>query len=222
MKNRLFRRTVALILLSMTILSLSAQERTIKRIVAIGRFSNETQYGKGLFYDRDNDPMRKQAMDILSAKLAASGKFILLEKDDLDVLLSEGSDSLNTIKADYVILGSLTQFGRKTEGQQKVFSSTKSQTVEAGVSLRLVEVATRLTIYADEAMQVYGQALARIYTDQGGRQLHYLRWRIAGHPYGGRLSCLYQRQKGQESAIGYDGGTAGQEDWRDDRSDVGW
>ena len=152
MKNRLFRRTVAMILLSMTILSLSAQERTIKRIVAIGRFSNETQYGKGLFYDRDNDPMRKQAMDILSAKLAASGKFILLEKDDLDVLLSEGSDSLNTIKADYVILGSLTQFGRKTEGQQKVFSSTKSQTVEAGVSLRLVEVATRLTIYADEAM----------------------------------------------------------------------
>ena len=27
-----------------------AQERTIKRIVAIGRFTNETQYGKGLFY----------------------------------------------------------------------------------------------------------------------------------------------------------------------------
>jgi curli biogenesis system outer membrane secretion channel CsgG len=129
-----------------------AQERTIKRIVAIGRFSNETQYGKGLFYDRENDPMRKQAMDILSAKLASSGKFILLEKDDLDVLVSEGSDSLNTIKADYIILGSITQFGRKTEGQQRVFSSTKTQTVEAGVSIRLVEVATRLTIYADEAM----------------------------------------------------------------------
>lgn len=131
---------------------LFAQERTIKRIVAIGRFSNETQYGKGMFYDRDNDPMRKQAMDILSAKLAASGKFILLEKEDLDVLISEGGDSLNSIKADYVILGSITQFGRKTEGQQHVFSSTKTQTVEAGVSLRLVEVATRLTIYADEAM----------------------------------------------------------------------
>ena len=108
-----------------------AQERTIKRIVAIGRFSNETQYGKGLFYDRENDPMRKQAMDILSAKLASSGKFILLEKDDLDVLVSEGSDSLNTIKADYIILGSITQFGRKTEGQQRVFSSTKTQTVDA-------------------------------------------------------------------------------------------
>ena len=57
------------------------EEKTIKRKVAIGRFSNETQYGKGLFYDKENDPMRKQAMDILSSKLAASGKFILLERD---------------------------------------------------------------------------------------------------------------------------------------------
>ena len=55
-------------------------DRTIKRKVAIGRFTNETQYAKGLFYDKENDPMRKQALDILSAKLAASGKFILRER----------------------------------------------------------------------------------------------------------------------------------------------
>ena len=34
-------------------------EKTLKRKVAIGRFTNETQYAKGLFYDRDNDPIRK-------------------------------------------------------------------------------------------------------------------------------------------------------------------
>jgi curli biogenesis system outer membrane secretion channel CsgG len=153
MKKSIISKALVLCMLLMTASTLCAQDRTIKRIVAIGRFSNETQYGKGLFYDRDNDPMRKQAMDILSAKLAASGKFILLEKEDLDVLMSESADSsLNSIKADYVILGSITQFGRKVEGQQKVFSNTKTQTVEAGVSIRLVEVATRLTIYADEAM----------------------------------------------------------------------
>ena len=44
--------------------------RVIKRKVAIGRFSNETQYAKGIFYDKENDPMGKQALDILSAKLA--------------------------------------------------------------------------------------------------------------------------------------------------------
>lgn len=126
-------------------------EKTIKRKVAIGRFSNETQYAKGLFYDKENDPMRKQALDILSSKLAASGKFILLEREDLDVLVAEAGDGMNKIGADYIILGSITEFGRKAEGQQKVFSSTKTQTVEAGVSIRLVEASTGLIIYSDEA-----------------------------------------------------------------------
>ncbi len=131
--------------------SSDAQEKTIKRKVAIGRFSNETQYAKGLFYDKENDPMRKQALDILSSKLAASGKFILLERDDLDLLVAEAGEGMNKIGADYIILGSITEFGRKAEGQQKVFSSTKTQSVEAGVSIRLVEAATGLIIYSDEA-----------------------------------------------------------------------
>ena len=126
-------------------------EKTLKRKVAIGRFTNETQYAKGLFYDKENDPMRKQALDILSSKLAASGKFILLEREDLDLLVAEAGEGMNKVGADYIILGSITEFGRKTEGQQKVFSSSKTQTVEAGVSIRLVEAATGLIIYSDEA-----------------------------------------------------------------------
>lgn len=131
--------------------SFAQGEKTIKRKVAIGRFSNETQYSKGLFYDKENDPMRKQALDILSSKLASSGKFILLEREDLDVLVAEAGAEMNKIGADYIILGSITEFGRKAEGEQKVFSSTKTQTVEAGVSIRLVEAATGLIIYSDEA-----------------------------------------------------------------------
>lgn len=127
------------------------EAKTIKRKVAIGRFSNETQYAKGLFYDKENDPMRKQALDILSTKLSSSGKFLLLERDDLDLLVSEAGESMNKIGADYIILGSITEYGRKNEGNQKVFSSTKTQTVEAGVSVRLVEAATGLIIYSDEA-----------------------------------------------------------------------
>ena len=94
-------------------------EKTIKRKVAIGRFSNETQYGKGVFYDKENDPMGKQALDILSSKLAQSGKFILLERSDLDLLLQESGDGMQKIGADYIILGSITEYGRKTEGEQK-------------------------------------------------------------------------------------------------------
>lgn len=141
---------IALVAL-MSIPAVAQEERTIKRKVAIGRFSNETQYAKGMFYDRENDPMRKQALDILSSKLASSGKFILLEREDLDLLVAEAGTEMNKIGADYIILGAVTEFGRKTEGQQKVFSSTKTQTVEAGVSIRLVETATGLIIYSDEA-----------------------------------------------------------------------
>lgn len=131
--------------------SIGQNDKTLKRKVAIGRFTNETQYGKGIFYDRDNDPMRKQALDILSAKLASSGKFILLERDGLEELVAEAGADMQKIGADYVILGSITKFGRKVEGDQRVFSSTKTQTVEAGVSIRLVEVASGLIIYSDEA-----------------------------------------------------------------------
>ena len=126
----------------------------IKRKVAIGRFSNETQYAKGIFYDRDNDPMGKQAMDILSAKLAASNKFMLLERSDLDVLLEECRKSdatIATIGADYMIIGSITEYGRKNVGKNKAFSSSVTQVVEAAVSIRLVDVSTGLIIYSDEA-----------------------------------------------------------------------
>lgn len=152
MRIGVFLRRITLLVISLVIvLPMSAQEeRTIKRKVAIGRFTNETQYAKGLFYDRENDPMRKQAMDVLSSKLASTGKFILLEREDLDVLVAEAGDNMSKIGADYIILGSITEFGRKTEGEQKVFSSTKTQTVEAAVSIRLVEASTGLIIYSDE------------------------------------------------------------------------
>lgn len=126
----------------------------LKRKVAIGRFSNETQYAKGIFYDKENDPMGKQALDILSAKLAASGKFLLLERSDLASLLEEcqkGQSAASTIGADYMIIGSITEYGRKDTGKSGVFSSQKTQTVEAAVSVRLVDVSTGLIIYSDEA-----------------------------------------------------------------------
>ena len=149
--KRIFTLFLAAVLVFLAAAPVFAQDKTIKRKVAIGRFTNETQYGKGIFYDKENDPMRKQALDILSSKLAQSGKFILLEREDLDVLVAEAGANMNKIGADYIILGSITEFGRKNEGHDQVFSSTKTQTVEAGVSIRLVDAATGLIIYSDEA-----------------------------------------------------------------------
>lgn len=127
--------------------------RVIKRKVAIGRFSNETQYAKGLFYDKENDPMGKQALDILSAKLAASGKFLLIENENLSAVTvnEKGNNSdYSSINADYLIIGSITEFGRKTLGKANGFTSSKSQIVEASVAVRLVDISTGLIIYSEE------------------------------------------------------------------------
>lgn len=125
----------------------------LKRTVAIARFSNETEYAKGAFYDKENDPVGKQAVDILSAKLAASGKFILLERSDADKIQAEMENngaSVQKVPADYLIIGSITEFGRKTTGEVGFVSRSKTQTVEAGVNIRLVDVRTGQVIYSEE------------------------------------------------------------------------
>lgn len=125
----------------------------LKRTVAIARFSNETEYAKGAFYDKENDPLGKQAVDILSAKLAAREKFILLERADADKIQAEvekHGGSSQKVPADYLIIGSITEFGRKTTGEVGFISRSKTQTVEAGVNLRLVDVRTGQIIYSEE------------------------------------------------------------------------
>ena len=158
---------MAFLMLAMPTFS-QTSDKTLKRKVAIGRFTNETQYAKGIFYDRENDPMRKQALDILSAKLAASGKFILLERDGLEELIAEAGEGMQKIGADYIILGSITKFGRKVEGDQRILSQTKTQTVEAGVSIRLVDVSSGLIIYSDEASG-YAETTAKTTLGIGGK-----------------------------------------------------
>lgn len=125
----------------------------LKRTVAIARFSNETEYAKGAFYDKENDPLGKQAVDILSAKLAAKGKFVLLERADADKIQAEVENHGGTaqkVPADYLIIGSITEFGRKTTGEVGFVSRSKTQTVEAGVNIRLVDVRTGQIIYSEE------------------------------------------------------------------------
>ncbi|HBX20933.1 MAG TPA: penicillin-binding protein activator LpoB, partial [Porphyromonadaceae bacterium] len=50
-----------------------------------------------------------------------------------------------------LIIGSVTEFGRKNVGDVNVFSRSKTQTVQAGVNIRLVDVSTGQIIYSEEA-----------------------------------------------------------------------
>jgi curli biogenesis system outer membrane secretion channel CsgG len=130
------------------------EEPVLKRKVAIARFTNETQYAKGIFYEKENDPIQKQAADILATKLVQSGKFILLERQDFEAIEKEmdiADIDFEKVGADYLIMGSVTEFGRKNIGDVNAFSRSKSQVVHAAVSLRLVDVSTGQIIYSEEA-----------------------------------------------------------------------
>jgi curli biogenesis system outer membrane secretion channel CsgG len=125
----------------------------IKRKVAIARFTNETRYGQSFFIDKDNNRIGKQAMDILSAKLFQTGKFIMLERADLskiDKELKMKNHKKLDNAADYIILGSITEFGRKEVSDIGLFSRVKKQEAFARVHIRIVDVNTGQIIYSDE------------------------------------------------------------------------
>lgn len=128
-------------------------QRGLKRKVAISRFSNETRSGQSFFLDANNDRIGKQAMDILSSKLFETGKFIMLERADLQQIQQElalGDSPTLKNSADYLIVGSITGFGRKEHSDVGVFSRVKKQEAFAKVHIRIIDTYTSQIIYSEE------------------------------------------------------------------------
>ena len=118
--------------------------KTLKRKIAIGRFTNETRYGRTFLVDPNMDPLGKQASDMLATRLVESQKFLVFERPDLDKVRAEQAlaKSSNLIGVDALVLGSITEFGRSTTGKSGFLSATKVQTARAKVEIRLVDVRT--------------------------------------------------------------------------------
>lgn len=127
-------------------------EKIYKRKVAVGRFSNETNYGRGLLVDADLDPLGKQASDVLATQLQRSGRFIVFERPDMSKIQREQvlSGEGGLVGVDALIVGSVTEFGRSLAGKKGFLSSTKQQLAHAKVNLRLIDVSTgRVFLAAD-------------------------------------------------------------------------
>ncbi|MUH72698.1 CsgG/HfaB family protein [Psychrosphaera haliotis] len=129
-------------------------EKTLKRVVAVSRFTNETKQGKNFFFtDKDGDVIGKQASDILSSRLASTGKFILLERQEYNKLIDESGfspEAMDKVKADYLIVGSVSEFGRKNESDVGVFSRTNKQIATATVNVRLIDTSNGQIVYSEE------------------------------------------------------------------------
>lgn len=117
--------------------------KVLKRKIAIGRFSNETRYGRTFVRSESGDPLGKQASDMLASRLVESGAFLVFERPDLDKLVKEqqltGNSGADIVGVDTLILGSLTEFGRSTVTRGGFLSSSKLQKVDAKVEIRLAD-----------------------------------------------------------------------------------
>lgn len=124
--------------------------KRLKRKIAVGRFSNETRYGRSLLRDPSGDPLGKQALDILSSQLVKTGRFLVFERPDMNKLEKEHSrfGGGDLIGVDALVLGSITAFGRSTTGQTGFLSSTKKQLARAKVDIRLADVRTGLLFFS--------------------------------------------------------------------------
>jgi len=124
---------------------------TLKRKIALGRISNETNYGRSLLRDSHGDPLGKQVTDLMSKALTESGAYLVFERPDISRLQAESrltESKLNLVGVDALIIGSLTEFGRKTIGESGFASSSKRQVAFAKIDVRVVDVNTGQAFFA--------------------------------------------------------------------------
>lgn len=130
----------------------SAATPTLKRKVAIGRISNETPYGQSLLLrDSSGDPLGKQVSDMVAKALVESGQFIVLERPDIGRVKDEAGlsgQTLSIVGADALIVGSLTEFGRKVVGETGFLSQSKRQVAFSKIDVRLVDTTTARAIFS--------------------------------------------------------------------------
>lgn len=121
-----------------------------KTKIAIGRFSNETRYGKSLLVDDNLDPLGKQASDILSAYLTKTGQFVVLERPDLSKIVAEGErgNSTNVVGAETLIVGSVVEFGQSEDGKRGLLNKSRTERARAKVAVRLVDVRTGVSFHS--------------------------------------------------------------------------
>jgi curli biogenesis system outer membrane secretion channel CsgG len=128
-----------------------AQPHLYKRKIAVGRFTNETRYGRALLTGDELDPLGRQVSDVLSARLTDTGRFLVFERPDLGLVQAEQAltgDRGNIVGVDVLLVGSLTGFAHDVQGENGFLSNTKKQIARATVDIRLVDTHTARVLFA--------------------------------------------------------------------------
>ncbi|WP_027014687.1 CsgG/HfaB family protein [Comamonas composti] len=128
--------------------------------ISVGKFDNRSDFQRGIFSD-GVDRLGSQARTILITHLQQSGRFSVLDRDNLSETRQEAgfSKQAQNIKgAAYVVTGDVSEFGRKVVGDRQLFGILgrgKEQVAYAKVSLNIVNVQTSEVVYSAQGAGEY-------------------------------------------------------------------
>lgn len=132
----------------------------IRHPISVGKFDNRSSYMRGVFSD-GVDRLGSQAKTILITHLQQSGRFNVLDRDNMTEIKQEAglANTAQTLKgARYVITGDVTEFGRKEVGDHQLFGILgrgKTQVAYAKVSLNVVDVKTSEVTFSAQGAGEY-------------------------------------------------------------------
>ena len=131
-----------------------------KNALIVGKFDNRSSYLRGMFSD-GIDRLGGQAKTILLGHLQETGRFDVLDRDNLEELAREAKlkgEQQVLQGADYALTGDVVEFGRKETGDQQLFGilgSGKSQIAYSKVTVNVVEVRTAKVVYSVQGAGEY-------------------------------------------------------------------
>jgi curli biogenesis system outer membrane secretion channel CsgG len=131
-----------------------------KSTLVVGKFDNRSSYLRGLFFD-GVDRLGGQAKGILITHLQQTGRFTVVERDNLEEMAREATvkGAQQQLKgADFAITGDVAEFGRKEVGDVQLFGilgSGKKQVAYSKVNLNVVNVLTSEVVYSVQGAGEY-------------------------------------------------------------------
>ena len=131
-----------------------------RNLISVGKFDNRSNYMRGIFSD-GVDRMGSQSKTILVSHLQQSGRFSVLDRDNLEESRQEAQYKAagQVIKgADYLVTGAVSEFGRKEVGDKQLFGLLgrgKTQVAYAKVTLNIVNPLTSEVVYSVQGAGEY-------------------------------------------------------------------
>ncbi len=135
--------------------------------VVIGKIDNKSGYGSGIFAD-DPNSLGMQARQILKNHLVQSGRFVVLERANLEELGREATlaGREQVITAGQVVLtGAVTEFGRKTTGGRVlggILGRSKNQVAYCKISISVADVSDSTLLFSAQGAGEYQLSNAEV------------------------------------------------------------